>query len=117
MVSMTLEDRRAWRAGEIVSELSVAAHAIGIGEAALAAALSDGRTIAQVARANGVKPRRVVTALVSRVVADVAADIRRGDLSADQVRWLVALATWRAEDQVTSTFPAIEFRLATQDES
>jgi hypothetical protein len=67
---------------------------------------------ALVARANGVKARRVVTALVSRVVADVAADIRRGDLSADQVRWLVALATWRAEDQVTSVFPPTEFRPA-----
>ena len=109
MVSETLEDRRAWLGGELVSELSVAAQAIGIGEAALAAALSDGQSIAQVARRNGVKPHRVVTALVSRVVADVAADIRRGDLSADHVRWLVALATCRAEDQVASTFPPIEF--------
>ena len=109
MLSETLEDRRAWPGGELVSELSIAAQAIGIGEAALAAALSDGQSIARVARRNGVKPHRVVTALVSRVVADVAAEIRRGDLSADQVRWLVALATWRAEDQVASTFPPIEF--------
>jgi hypothetical protein len=109
MLSETLEDRRAWPGGELVSELSIAAQAIGIGEVALAAALSDGQSIAQVARLNGVKPHRVVTALVSRVVAEVAAEIRRGDLSADQVRWLVALATWRAEDQVASTFPPIEF--------
>jgi ABC-type antimicrobial peptide transport system permease subunit len=40
----------------------------------------------------------------------IADEIQRGDLSADQVRWLVALATWRAEVQVTSAFPAIEFR-------
>jgi hypothetical protein len=44
------------------------------------------------------------------VVAGIADEIQRGDLSADQVRWLVALATWRAEVQVTSAFPAIEFR-------
>jgi hypothetical protein len=94
----------------LVSELSTAAEAIGIGEASLAAALGDGQTIAEVARANGVKPRRVVTALVARVVADVAAEIRRGELSPGQVRWLVALATQRAEDQVVSPFPPIEFR-------
>jgi F0F1-type ATP synthase membrane subunit c/vacuolar-type H+-ATPase subunit K len=105
MVSETLADG-------LVSELSAAAAAIGIGQATLAAALADGQTIAQVARANGVKPRRVVTALVARAVADVAADIRRGDLSPDQVRWLVALATRRAEDQVTSEYPPIEFRPA-----
>jgi hypothetical protein len=110
MVSETLEDRLAWPPDELVSELSIAAKAIGIGEAALVSALSDGRTIAQVALLHSVKPHRVVTALVSCVVADMAADIRRGDLSTDQVRWLVALATWRAEGQVTSTFPAIEFR-------
>jgi hypothetical protein len=110
MVSQTLADRQAWPADELVSELSIAAKAIGIDEAALATALTDGLTIAQVARLNGVKPRRVVIALVSYVVADVAADIRRGDLSSDQIQWLVTLATWRAEHQVTSAFPPIEFR-------
>jgi hypothetical protein len=110
MVSQTLADRPAWPADELVSELSIAATAIGIDEAALATALTDGLTIAQVARLNGVKPRRVVIALVSHVVADVAADIRRGDLSSDQIQWLVALATWRAEHLVTSAFPPIQFR-------
>jgi hypothetical protein len=111
MVSQTLADRRAWPADELVSDLSIAAKAIGIDEAALATALADGLTIAQVARLNGVKPRRVVTTLVSNVVADVAADIRRGDLNSDQIGRLVALATWRAEHQVTCAFPPIEFRL------
>jgi hypothetical protein len=110
MVSQALADRPAWPADELVSELSIAAKVIGIDEAALATSLTDGLTIGQVARLNGVKPRRVVIALVSHVVADVAADIRRGDLSSDQIRWLVALATWRAEHQVTSAFPPIEFR-------
>jgi hypothetical protein len=86
----------------LVSELSIAANVIGIDEADLATALGSGLTIAQVALLHGVKVRRVVTALVSDVVAGIADEIRRGDLSADQVRWLVALATWRAEAQVTS---------------
>ena len=42
--------------------------------------------------------------------AGIGDEIRRGDLSAGQVTWLVALATWRAEVQVSSAFPAIEFR-------
>jgi hypothetical protein len=101
---------QAWPADELVSELSIAARAIGIDEATLAAALGSGQTMAQVAQVNGVKERRVVRALVSSVVASVADDIRRGNLSPDQVTWLVALATWRAEQLVASAFPPIEFR-------
>jgi hypothetical protein len=99
---------RAWPADELVSELSIAARAIGIDEAALATALGNGQTIAQVARVNGVRRRQVVRALVSHVVASVADDIRRGDLTADQITWLVTLATWRAEHRVTSAFPPME---------
>jgi hypothetical protein len=110
MVSEMLEDRQTWPADELVSELSIAAKAIGIDEATLATALGNGQTIAEVARVNGVKQRRVVRALVSYSVTCMADDIRRGDLSAGQIRWLVALATWQAEDQVTSVFPPVEFR-------
>ena len=109
MTPETPAEPQVWPADEFVSELSVAARAIGIDEARLVSALSGGQTMAQVARANGVKEHQVVRALVSSVVASVADDIRRGDLNADQVTWLVSLATWHAEHQVTSTFPAIEF--------
>lgn len=110
MAPEMLADPLVWPADELVSDLSIAARAMGIDEAALAAALSRGQTMAQVARLNGVKERRVVRALVSSVLASVAEDIRRGDLSGDQVTWLVSLATWRAQQQVTTAFPAIEFR-------
>jgi hypothetical protein len=106
----TLAQAQVWPADELVSELSVVARAIGIDEAALAAALSSGQTMAEVARAHGVKEHMVVRALVSSVVASVADDIRRGDLSGDQITWLVSLATWRAEVQVTTVYPAMEFR-------
>jgi hypothetical protein len=106
----TLAEPLPWPADELVSELSIAARAMGIDEATLATALDKGQTMAQVARVNGVTQRQVVRALVSSVVASSADDIRRGDLNADQVTWLVALATRRAEQQVTSTFPAIAFR-------
>lgn len=110
MAPGTSAEPQGWRADELVSELSIAASAMGIDEATLATALSRGQTMAQVARANGVKERRVVRALVGCVVASVADDIRRGNLSPDQVTWLVALATWRAEQLVASAFPSIEFQ-------
>ena len=110
MAPGTSGEPQVWPADELVSELSIAATAMGIDEATLAAALSRGQTIAQVAHVNGVKERRVVRALVSAVVASVADDIRRGNLSPDQVTWLVALATWRAEQLVAAAFPPIEFR-------
>jgi hypothetical protein len=106
----TLEIRPAWADGAI-SELSIVAKAIHVDDVVLAAALAEGQTIAQVARANRVKAHRVVIALVSYVVAEMAGDIRRGELTADQIKWLVALATWRAEHQITSRFPSMEFRL------
>jgi hypothetical protein len=110
MVNETFDGPQPWSADGLVSELSIAANVIGIDQADLATALGGGLTIGQVALLHGVKVRRVITALVSDVVAGIADEIQRGDLSADQVRWLVALATWRAEVQVTSAFPAIEFR-------
>jgi hypothetical protein len=97
-------------AGGLVSELSIAAKAIGVDDEALAAALSEGETIAQVAARNGVDAHRVVVALVTDSVAEVAADVRRGELTGKHVRWLVALATRRAEDQITSKFPPLGFR-------
>lgn len=109
MVDQALQDRRFWSADGLISELPIAANVIGIGQPELAMALDGGLTIAQVALMHGVKVRRVITALVSDVVAAMADEIRRGDLSADQVSWLVALASWRAEALVTSAFPGIGF--------
>jgi hypothetical protein len=94
----------------LVSELSIAAEAIGIDGEVLAAALGEGETIAQVAARYGVNAHRVVVALVSDAVAEVAADVRRGELTPEHVRWLVALATRRAEDQIASKFPPLGFR-------
>jgi hypothetical protein len=99
--------------GSLVSELSIAAKAIGVDEEVLAAALGEGETIAQVAARNGVDAHRVVVALVTDSVAEVAADVRSGELAGKHVRWLVALATRRAEDQITSKFPPLGFRQPT----
>ncbi len=99
-----------WHPDDLVSELSITAAAIGIEDADLTAALGAGKTVAEVARAHGVSVRRVMIALVSDAVQEVAADVRRGELSPGHVRWIVALATQRAQDQVTSTFPEVGFR-------
>lgn len=104
------EEQLTWPAGQLVSDLTIAARSIGIDERALATELARGESIAQVARRNGVKPHRVVVALVSAVMADVAADIRRGDLTKRQIRRLVGFATLRAEAQVMSSHPQLGFR-------
>jgi hypothetical protein len=110
MVKQAGPAQQAWPGGVPVSELSIAAKTIGISEAALAVKLSSGQTTAQVARQNGVKPHRVVVALVSASVAEMAADIWQGNLTSDQVQRLVTLATARAVAQITCTFPALGFR-------
>ncbi len=99
-----------WHPDDLVSELSITAAAIGIAEADLIAALSGGRTVAEVAVAHGVGVRRVIIALVTDAVQEVAADVRSGELSPGHVRWLVALATQRAQEQVTTKFPEVGFR-------
>jgi hypothetical protein len=103
-------DNAAAFSDNLVSELSIAARAIGVDDAVLVAALGEGETIAQVAARHGVDAHRVVVALVSDAVAEVAADVRRGELTSGHIRWLVALATRRAEDQIVSRFPPIGFR-------
>ena len=106
------EEQLTCPAGQLVSDLTIAARSIGIDERALATELGRGESIAQVARRNGVKPHRVVVALVSAVMADVAADIRRVDLTKRQIRRLVGFATLRAEAQVKSSHPQLGFRPA-----
>ena len=94
----------------LITDLSIAASVIGITEEDLTAALTGGKTIADVAAEHRADVHRVVVALVSDAVADVAADVRRGELTAGHVRWLVALATMRAEEQVITKFPPIGLR-------
>ena len=95
--------------GGLVTEVPTAARVLGIPDEDLIRELSDGSTIAQVAARRGVDVHRVVVALVSDTVAEVAADVRNGELSTGHVRWLVALATWRAEELVATRFPPISF--------
>src|SRR5260370_3542419 len=78
---------------ELVSELAITAAAIGIDEKELAAALGDGKTVADVAAAHGVSVRRVIIALVSVAGQEGAAHVRPGVPSPRHVRWLVPLAT------------------------
>jgi hypothetical protein len=78
MSRLAAEEQLTCPVGQLVSDLTIAARSIGIDERALATELGRGQSIAQVARRNGVKPHRLVVALVSAVMADVAADTHRG---------------------------------------
>jgi hypothetical protein len=69
-------------------DLSVAAGAIGVPEADLKAALQSGKSMADVATANGVDPQKVIDALVADAQAKLATRVASGEITqakADQI--------------------------------
>ena len=64
--------------------LATAAEAIGISEDDLRAALDDGKTIAEVAKAHDVEPQAVIDALVKAASARIDARVADGDLTEDE---------------------------------
>jgi hypothetical protein len=89
---------------ETVSDLSVVAAAIGISEADLQTALSGGKTIAAVATAHSVAPQKVIDALVTDGLNELAADVKAGTITQAQADAQKAEVTQRATDQVNGTF-------------
>ena len=89
---------------ETVSDLSVAATAIGISEADLQTALSSGKTIAAVATAHSVAPQKVIDALVTDGLNELAAQVKAGTITQAQADAQKAEVTQRATDQVNGTF-------------
>jgi hypothetical protein len=89
---------------ETVSDLSVAATAIGISEADLQTALSSGKTIAAVATAHSVAPQKVIDALVTDGLNELAAQVKAGTITPAQADAQKTEVTQRATDQVNGTF-------------
>jgi hypothetical protein len=89
---------------ETVSDLSVAATAIGISEADLQTALSSGKTIAAVATAHSVAPQKVIDALVTDGLKELAAQVKAGTITQAQADAQKTEVTQRATDQVNGTF-------------
>ncbi len=90
--------------GETVSDLSVAAKAIGISEADLQSALDNGQTVAAVAKAHDVATQTVIDALVQDGLDELAADVTSGRLTQAQADAQKAAVTRRATDQVNGRF-------------
>ncbi|MDQ6615868.1 MAG: hypothetical protein M3083_14305, partial [Actinomycetota bacterium] len=66
---------------EAVSDLSIAAKAIGIPEADLSTALASGQSLAAVAKAHSVDPQKVIDALVADARSELAAAVSGGKLT------------------------------------
>jgi pyruvate/2-oxoglutarate dehydrogenase complex dihydrolipoamide acyltransferase (E2) component len=89
---------------EAVSDESVIANAIGISVSDLQTALANGQTVAQVARAHNVDPQKVIDALVTDGLNELAAEVNAGTITQAQADAQKAAVTQRATDQVNGTF-------------
>jgi hypothetical protein len=89
---------------EAVSDTSVAAKAIGITEADLLTALQGGQTMADVAKAHNVAVQKVIDALVTDGLDELAAEVKAGTLTQAQADAKKAEVTQRATDQVNGAF-------------
>jgi hypothetical protein len=89
---------------ELVSDASVVAKAIGISEADLRSALQSGKTIADVAKAHNVGPKKVIDALVADGQSELADAVKNGRLTQAQADEMKTHITEHATDQVNGTF-------------
>jgi cytoskeletal protein RodZ len=89
---------------ETISDTSVVATAIGISEADLKTALASGQTVAAIAKAHSVDPQKVIDALVTDGLNELAADVKAGTITQAQADAQKAAVTQRATDQVNGTF-------------
>jgi transposase-like protein len=89
---------------ELVSDESVAAKAIGISEADLKSALQSGKTMADVAKAHNVDPKKVIDALVADGQSELADQVKNGRLTQAQADEMKTHLTQHATDQVNGKF-------------
>lgn len=89
---------------ETVSDESVVANVIGISVTELEADLAEGQTIAQIATAHNVAPQKVIDALVTDGLNELAAEVKAGTITQAQADAQKAAVTQRATDQVNGTF-------------
>jgi hypothetical protein len=85
------------------ADLSVAAGAIGISEADLTTALQSGKSLADVATANGVDPQKVIDALVADAQAKLAERVASGDITQAQADEIGAGLVQHITDLVNHT--------------
>jgi len=86
--------------------LDVAAKALGMTADDLRTALQGGKTLADVAKAKGVDPAKVVDALVADLTAHLDADVASGEHTQAEADQILAQAKTRIQDFVNGTAPA-----------
>ena len=85
---------------EAVSDLSVAANAIGIPETDVTTAMKAGQSLAAIAKAHTVDPQKVIDALVADAKSELAAGVTSGKLTQAQADQATPNLTQRITDQV-----------------
>lgn len=88
---------------EAVTDASVVAKAIGITEADLTTALASGKTVAQIASADGVALQKVIDALVADGKAELAAQVANGSMTQAQADAAQSAILQRATDQANGS--------------
>ena len=91
---------------ETVSDASVAAKAIGITEAQLTTALSSGKSLADVAKANSVDPQKVIDALMAPIIEHEKAEVTSGEDTQAKSDQELADAKTHITDFVNGKLPA-----------
>jgi hypothetical protein len=87
------------------ADLSTAATYIGVTEAALRTSLESGKTLADVAKANGKTVDGLVAALTSAAKTRIAADVKAGRLTEAQSKQILADLSTRITERVNGTLP------------
>ena len=89
--------------GDFAEDTAIVAKVIGISESDLTTALHGGKTIADVAKANGVDAQKVIDALVTDKKDEIAAALKAGTITQAQADTKLANVTQFATDQVNRT--------------
>jgi hypothetical protein len=109
-VATTLDDKLPQggfgRGGHGGGDLDAAATVIGVTADELRTALQGGQTLAQVAQGKGIDQATLVSKLVAAEKAEIAADVKAGNLTQAQADSRTADLQSRITAQVTSTRPA-----------
>lgn len=87
---------------ELGDDLSIAAKAIGISDADLKTALQSGQSLAAVAKAHNVDPQKVIDALVADEDAELADQVKNGQLTQAQADQIKPNIAQRVTDRVNN---------------
>lgn len=86
------------------SLVGVAAEALDMSVEDLHAELKDGKTIAEVAEAEGVDTQEIIDAYLARLEESLTQAVEDGKITQNQADWMLEQATERAPEQLENTF-------------